>query len=406
MADSGAAQNKLGELFVDIGVGGLGKTLKALNSVSASFLLTKNAATQAVKPIIDVGKRTMSMAVDVGKLGSTLGLAYKDAYKLQYYFKHMNLNDGLVNDLERISEQFSLIAQGQSQLSGEQMLGFANLGMSWQKYYGGGFNKAQQFIKDLQVATANMDRTKAATSLQQIGVSTDWLYAFDRGTFDLSDALSISNEEINAAITAQEDLNAATLSLQQAMQKLVITITPLVSEYAPKLTDAITRYSPVLVNSLREHLPIIAESLSTLVEGLGGFLKKRKARSEKLGQWIGDNESALKFWGLLPHTESDIKNELLDKKNQKDLQRAIRERNKKIEEDFKRQFHPTNAVPDPLLTPTMPGNISNSSNIVNITNNITGQNAAEIAQRTTNNTQFILKNMLYNPYQVHNLPGK
>ena len=34
------AQNKLGELFVDIGVGGLGKTLKALNSVSASFLLT------------------------------------------------------------------------------------------------------------------------------------------------------------------------------------------------------------------------------------------------------------------------------------------------------------------------------------------------------------------------------
>ncbi len=82
MADSGAAQNKLGELFVDIGVGGLGKTLKALNSVSASFLLTKNAATQAVKPIIDVGKRTMGMAVDVGKLGSTLGLAYKDAYKL------------------------------------------------------------------------------------------------------------------------------------------------------------------------------------------------------------------------------------------------------------------------------------------------------------------------------------
>ena len=33
----GAAQNKLGELFIDFGSSGLGTLLKGLNSVSASF---------------------------------------------------------------------------------------------------------------------------------------------------------------------------------------------------------------------------------------------------------------------------------------------------------------------------------------------------------------------------------
>ena len=87
MAQTGAAQSKLGELFVDIGVGGIGKTLKALNTVSASFLLTKNAAVQITKPFINMGKQALDTAVDVGKLGSTLGIAYKEAYKLKYYFK-------------------------------------------------------------------------------------------------------------------------------------------------------------------------------------------------------------------------------------------------------------------------------------------------------------------------------
>ncbi|MBQ2285319.1 MAG: hypothetical protein II244_06610, partial [Clostridia bacterium] len=70
---TGQAQNNLGQLFVDIGVGGLGQTLKALNSVSASFLLTKNAATQAIKPFIDMGKQAANSAVGIGKMAAALG---------------------------------------------------------------------------------------------------------------------------------------------------------------------------------------------------------------------------------------------------------------------------------------------------------------------------------------------
>lgn len=69
------AQNKLGELFVDIGVGGLGKTLKALNSVSASFLLTKNAAQQAVTPLLNMTKEGASLATTLSKISAATGLA-------------------------------------------------------------------------------------------------------------------------------------------------------------------------------------------------------------------------------------------------------------------------------------------------------------------------------------------
>ena len=45
MADNkSGASHELGNLFVDIGSSGLGSLLKGLNSLSATFMLTKNAA--------------------------------------------------------------------------------------------------------------------------------------------------------------------------------------------------------------------------------------------------------------------------------------------------------------------------------------------------------------------------
>ena len=403
MTNSGAAQSKLGELFVDIGVGGLGKTLKALNSVSASFLLTKNAAVQMAKPIVNTVKQTMGMAVDVGKLGSTLGIAYKDAYKLQYYFKHMNLNEGLVNDIEKISEQFSLIAQGQGKLSDSQMLGFANLGLNWQKYYGGGFDKAQQFIKDLQMATANMNRTKAATSLQQIGMSTDWLYAFDRGVFDLSDALSISNQEIESAIAASESLNEANLALQKALQDLTIVITPYISEYAPKIANAISTYAPKIAEGMRNNIP----PLMTALDNLGISLN-----------WIGKIlEKYFGFWTNLYGTVLFNVEDKLKPKNLKSEEEISLEKKgikfKRTPNAFSNYLDfwsdKYRNIGDKLNDFILPDSIKNKppnmfhnlSTSINIVNNITGESAPAIAQKTTEKMELAL-----NKFQVSNIPGK
>ena len=381
MAQTGAAQSKLGELFVDIGVGGVGKTLKALNSVSASFLLTKNAAVQITKPFINMGKQALNTAVDVGKLGSTLGIAYKDAYKLKYYFKHLNLSEGLAGDIEKISELFSLMAQGQAQLSGTQATGFRNLGMDWKKYYGGGFDKAQQFIKDLQKATASMDRVQAATAMQQIGVSTDWLYAFDRGVYDISDSLSVSDETIQKEIAAQEALNEASLALEQAIQQLTVEIAPYVTEYAPKIAEAITKYAPTIADGMGEYLPPILTALGNLLKTIGKILD--------FGQkWLS-------FWGQIYGKLGFKISDTFKPDNLKPYEGA-----KYSPKHFSDNINP------PAIQFTPNPAVSNMNNAITINNNITGSNAAEIAQKTTNSTKWAIENMMFNKFQTSNVTGK
>lgn len=390
MTGPGSAQNKAGELFIDLGVSGLGKTLKALNSVSASFLLTRNAAVQMAKPLIDVGKKTLGMAVDVGKLGSTLGIAYKDAYKLQYYFKHMNLNEGLVNDIEKLSEQFNAMkTTGSNTLTGAQQRGFNVLGLNPLDYYGGGFEKIQQLIKDVQRKSAGMNRTTAANAIQDIGLNTEWLYAFDRGVYDLSEALSISNEEIEAAIAASESLNEANLAMKNALEKAMVQLAPLVTEYVPQLANAIVKYTPSLVNALET----IARWCDKSFKGTADTIDKVKnhpvlGNKENLKKAaIATGAGQLAFGpvgGLL--AGSAAFQALDDKENLvKKLPGMIKSGGLGL---------PSFTMPFKFIAPNL-----------SIVNHITGKDANDIAKQVGNTEQSILESMM-NKYQVHNMSGK
>lgn len=409
MENSGAAQSKLGELFVDIGVGGAGKALKTLNSISASFLLTKNAAVQMAKPIVNTVKQTMGMAVDVGKIGSTLGIAYKDAYKLQYYFKHMNLNPGLVGDIEKISEQFNLVGRGLAGISKEQAVAFQTLGMDWHDYIGGGYEKTLKFFKDLQEKSSKVNRTTASTALQGMGVSNEWLYAFDRGGFDLSDALSISNEKIDSAIQASEDLNAAQLQLENALQELTITITPYVSEYAPKLASAIGKYGPKVANAMEKYLPSIMESLKNLAKSLGWLARKKK----KAEDWWNDEITGMHDIHIPGLSSNPSFNSRDDSYYLRLLKAETPEEIEKIREEYLNRYKkkptppkttPSSATPSNMVFPS-PNIFNPISGPINITNNITGANASEIARKTSISTKDVIEGML-NKYQVSNIPGK
>lgn len=409
MVDSGAAQNKLGELFVDIGVGGVGKALKSLNSVSATFLMTKNAAVQMAKPIVDVGKKTLGMAVDVGKIGSTLGMAYKDAYKLQYYFKHMNLNEGLINDIERLSEQFNQMRfLGSGALTGAQAQAFNVLGLNPMDYYGGGFEKIQQLIKDVQKKTAGMDRTLAANAVQGIGLNSDWLYAFDRGVFDLSDALSISNEEIEAAITASEDLNEANLALRRALEKSVITLTPYISKYAPILADAIVKYTPPLIDGITK-LAASIEGVFQAIVNHPSYKNKDKLKSTAIATGAGAMLAGPVGAALAGGTTAAIQ-DLTDPERRYAFQT----------ENYRPEFDKNlrqDLVKNPLYGSVYdakmgfaryesPYDLGNGGTYqITINNDITGQNAEDIARKTSISTRDTIESML-NKYQVHTMPGK
>lgn len=205
---NGQAQNKLGQLFVDIGVGGLGQTLKALNSVSASFLLTKNAAVQAVKPFIDIGKEAANSAVSIGKMAAALGTTTVNAQKLQYYLKQYK-SEGLEGDVASLQQLFTRMRSGLGGMSGEMATSWNMIGLkkNWSEY-SGSFEDTLQFIQDVKDAlkTSGLSEEAKVMHLQNLGLG-NWKYLFEKEDFNINNALSISDETFKTLQETSEEAN-------------------------------------------------------------------------------------------------------------------------------------------------------------------------------------------------------
>lgn len=248
---TGAAQNKLGELFVDIGVGGVGKTLKALNSISATFLLTKNAAVQLAKPLMNLGKQALNNVVSVGKMSTVFGTTMLEYQKLVYYFKHHKLSEGLIEDLTSLSDKFTEFANSLSAPSAGMLYAFEQWGLDWTNYLGGTLEDSERLISDIQEASRGMDTNYNRMLLKQAGLNPEWLYAFQKGiNFDEA-ARTISDRQVLEGIEAQE-------KLEETMQNLNATFQGFLLNYAPKLTQLLEDKLIPTLNGLDEVLNKIA----------------------------------------------------------------------------------------------------------------------------------------------------
>lgn len=235
----GQAQNNLGQLFVDIGVGGLGQTLKALNSVSASFLLTKNAATQAIKPFVDMGKEAANSAVGIGKMAAALGTTTLNAQKLQYYLKTYKA-EGLEGDVASLQQMFTKIRQGYGGIDGQRAMSLGMLGLDWNKY-SGSFEDTLQFIQDVKNAleSSGMTENEKVMHLQNLGLS-NWKYLFEKDDFDLRQTLKISDEEIKKLQEASEKTNKIKNNLDQIKKNVTTKIYDKVGKTLLEKTEIIT----------------------------------------------------------------------------------------------------------------------------------------------------------------------
>lgn len=104
------AQNKLGELFVDFGTKGVGGLLKNLNTVSASFLLGKNAANQFIQTISKPFKDAGDFSIQLRKIRNELGLTANEAQKIQNWAKKYSLSEGSVlGDISSVMDNLTQI---------------------------------------------------------------------------------------------------------------------------------------------------------------------------------------------------------------------------------------------------------------------------------------------------------
>lgn len=256
----GTAQNKLGELFVDIGVGGLGKTLKGLNSVSASFLLAKNAAVQMTKPIVDMTKQFGNNAVGVRKMTVAFkGMTDDMSQRIQALSKIKNLNN-LIPALTKIQQEFSNFATGMP-VDPNFSRGLFELGKDI-KDYTNDVDGYLSVLSDLQNKINTMDFSEANAIFGKYlsGIDLDELRWATSERIDYKNIPALANalteSEINKAIKGQEDLNKLQLTVFQALEKIFVNnsdkIVAIINKFsgaAEKLPELIDENKDLIKNA-------------------------------------------------------------------------------------------------------------------------------------------------------------
>lgn len=360
---TGKAQSGLGYLFVDIGIGGAAKAIKTLNSISASFLLTKNSAQQVLKPFVDIGKEALNNSVQIGKMNAMFGFTMQEYQKLVRYFKDHSVSESLIGDLTKMSDQLTKFHKDHiNTFSQEQIWAATQLGIEDITKYTGSMEDMLELTSRLQAGVKRLDTNTARMRLSQLGYSPEWLWAFRQQNFDIRDAKTLSDAEVNAGIDLQNKINETINDIHTILQKALLDNAPQITKFLENAVPAAAR----LLEWLNKHLPKQEK------ESKEDAINRRLARDVK-----SYDEGAALYHSYKEFGYSD-----------RDLERKY---GKEFVQMYKGSMNPS--VPIPGLESCVPTNKTNINNItINNNNQIDANNPEDIAKAIGGMTQMdILK---------------
>lgn len=184
-----AAQSKLGELFVDIGSSGLGGLLKNLNSLSASFLLTKNAAQQFTKPIIDMSKNAGRGIVGLERINAITGMTIKQLQALKMWSAENSVDfDSYVNQIAAFQQNLLDIQMGK----GGNIKGFSLLGIDPRSLDP---KKPLEALELVKKKVLQLDEATGTLALRELGLDSQFQFIWRRKESQLNKNLLLNKEE-------------------------------------------------------------------------------------------------------------------------------------------------------------------------------------------------------------------
>lgn len=245
------AQSKLGELFVDIGLSGLGKTIQGLNAVSAGFLLTKNAAAEATKPLREFINGAKDTAVNTSKMTAMLGVTMQEYQKLAMYMKKHNLSEGLLDDMANMMDIITEFHQRHIGFSQDFQIAANILGMDFTKFTGD-FESITSLFEELLPKLRGMDANQARLITKGLKISPEWIYAASRSDFSLREGLT----RPDVIIENYKELSEAQNELSENTKRLTETI---VGNLIPLLTTVVKWLNSKVINP--------EETLKQLIRG-------------------------------------------------------------------------------------------------------------------------------------------
>lgn len=214
----------IGQLFVEFGAKGLPSLLKGLNTVSASFLLGKNAANQFVQTLTQPAKEAGKTAVEIGKMSNALGISYKEYMRLRAYIKSHSLSEGLIDDIANLQKMFLQANAGRGKISDDLIIALGEVGHNITEY-SGDFESILRLINDIEKGTQGDNVNHRNLVLNWAGLSSEWGYAFDRG-FDLSKYTTVSDDAIEKLINTDEAMAKLGTETEQLKMHLIEILSP------------------------------------------------------------------------------------------------------------------------------------------------------------------------------------
>lgn len=262
---SSAAQNKMGELYVDFGTKGAGGLLKSLNGIKAQFLLTKTAAEQAIKPLVGVSKGATGGVTELNKLNAVTGLSIKQLQDLKIWSELNNISFGeLAGQIQNMQRNLLDIRLGRGDVSGYQLLGLDPSSLDYRKPMEA-FSKIRERVQQVDAATG-------ALALRQLGFSEDLLYAFKQSNNQFDQRLKLNNKEIDSLNKQQRAWNTLSTTWNQAQSKFIANQGWIV-DLLEKTTNAIEQLNMIMTGSPEQRYETINQGVGGLFKNTGHFLR-------------------------------------------------------------------------------------------------------------------------------------
>ena len=171
----GAAQNKLGEFFVDFGTKGETGFLKALSKVTLGMAVGGKTAETLATNIINLSQDASGTITAFDKINSVTGLSIKQLQELEVWSKMNNVSFGdLTNQLTNVQQNLLKIKTGM----GGNIKGFALLGIDPRSL---DYKRPLDTLTKIKERIQQVDEATGALALSELGLSADLQYAFRQG---------------------------------------------------------------------------------------------------------------------------------------------------------------------------------------------------------------------------------
>lgn len=214
MADNGQSKG-LGELFVEFGQKGGSGLMKALNGISAQFLLTKNTAQQAINMVKDFSKNALNTTVALDKFNSTTGIPLDKLQKWNVWLKLNNYStEEFLGNIASVQQELLNIQSGK----GAHLKGWTLLGLDPHNF---DFHKPEEALSAVLKRLQQVDEAVGAMALDEFGWSKSLLYLAKQHNDQFDERLLLSDKELDNLRKQQAGWNALGATWQAAQDKFI-----------------------------------------------------------------------------------------------------------------------------------------------------------------------------------------